>query len=85
MANNSITKSVTVTADYALLSAASMVVSVEISCPPSNVGNVTFRDGAGNECEWVPGEWHEFRSIDLAELQVKGTAGDKVTIVGGTW
>jgi len=85
MPNNSITDTVTVAADYAPLSASSLVMTVDISCPPGNVGNVTFRDAAGNEAEWVPGEWHNFQSVDLAELQIKGTAGDKVTIVGGTW
>ena len=34
---------------------------------------------------WVPGQWHDFRSIDLAAVHVKGTPGDVVTVVGGTW
>ena len=33
----------------------------------------------------VPGEWHTLHRVDLAEIQVKGSAGDTVTINGGTW
>ena len=39
----------------------------------------------GADVPWVPGEWHEFNRVNLAEVQVKGTPGDIVTVVGGTW
>ena len=73
------------TAGYQPLVAARLVGSVTISCPPGNAGNVTFRGDDGGEVPWIPGEWHTFRSIDLSAVQVKGTAGDVVSIVGGTW
>jgi len=34
---------------------------------------------------WQPGEWHSFPRINLADLQVRGQVGDRITLVGGTW
>ena len=48
------------------------------------VGNVTLKSADG-EVQMIPGEWQEFHRIDLSELQVKGAAGDIVTVIGGTW
>ena len=31
------------------------------------------------------GEFHQFQRIDLARLSVRGTPGDAVTVIGGTW
>lgn len=83
--NNVIMRKIDVTADYQPLSSGKLVASVTISSPPGNAANVTFKTPEGNEVLWISGEWHNFRSIDLAEIQVKGTVGDTVTIVGGTW
>ena len=83
--NNVVMRKITVTGDYQPLVSASLVASVTISTPPTNVGNVLFKGDDGSDVPWVPGEWHEFRSIELASIQVKGTPGDLVTVVGGTW
>jgi len=83
--NNTIMRTVTVTADYAALASEKTVVSVTISCPPANAGNVIFRGDTGDEVPWVPGEWHTLYRVDLSEIEMKGTVGDTVTVVGGTW
>ena len=83
--NNFIMRKFTVSATYQALATSRLVASVTISCPPSNVGNVNFKGDDGTDVPWIPGEWHDFVSVNLAEIQVKGTAGDVVTIVGGTW
>jgi len=31
---------------------------------------------------WEPSEYHHFSGIDLATIEVKGTAADVVTVVG---
>jgi hypothetical protein len=68
------------------LSATKLIASVTISCPPANSGTVYFKVGtSGTEVPWVPGEWHEFKNIDLSTLYLRGTPGDAVTIIGGTW
>jgi len=83
--NNVVMRKITVTADYQPLVSGSLVASVTISTPPTNAGNVLFKGDDGSDVPFVPGEWHEFRSIDLSAVQVKGTPGDVVSVVGGTW
>ena len=83
--NNVVMRKITVTADYQPLVSASLVASVTISTPPTNSANVLFKGDDGSDVPFVPGEWHEFRSIDLAGIQVKGSPGDVVSVVGGTW
>jgi hypothetical protein len=83
--NNVIMRKIDVTADYQPLSSEKLVASVTISTPPGNSASVTFKTPEGSEAPWIPGEWHDFQSINLAEIQVKGNAGDTVTIIGGTW
>ena len=85
--NNVLMRKVDVTGDWAALASEKTVASVTISCPPANAGNVTFKslDDSGDEVPWIPGEWHAFERVDLARIEVKGTPGDTVTLVGGTW
>ncbi|MCX7806091.1 MAG: hypothetical protein N3A38_12995 [Planctomycetota bacterium] len=85
MPSNVVMRKVTVTGSYAKLSASSLVASVEISTPPDNAGNVLFKCADGSDVPWVPGEYHFFKSVDLSTIEVKGTPGDIVTIIGGTW
>ena len=83
--NNVIMRKVTVGAAYAPLATTTVVASVTISTPPGNSGTVYFKGDDGSDVPYVPGEWHDFRSVNLAEIEVKGTPGDSVTIIGGTW
>jgi hypothetical protein len=83
--NNVIMRTKTVAGEYQPLVAEQLVGSVTISTPPGNEGNVTFKGDDGSDVAWVPGEWHEFRSVDLSAIEVKGTPGDTVTVIGGTW
>ena len=83
--HNIIMRTVPVTPDYQPLSAVSLVGSVTISAPPSNVSIVWFRGDDGSDVAYRPGTWFNFRRIDLSEIFVKGTPGDVVEIVGGTW
>lgn len=83
--NNTIMRTITVTADYQPLASQRLVGSVTISCPSGNAGPVIFKGDDGSEVPWIAGEWHSFRSIDLSTVFVKGTSGDTISIVGGTW
>ena len=83
--NNTIMRLVTVTGTYAPIAAASTVASVNVSCPPGNTGYVYIRGDLDEDVPLEPGEWHDLRRVDLAELNVKGTPGDVVKIIGGTW
>ena len=69
---------------YRPLSEHSLVASVDINAPPTNVGPVFFRGQDGRDVPWHPSEWHFFSRVDLSEIFVKGSPGDVVTVVGGT-
>lgn len=83
--NNFIIRKITVTTSYQSLISTKFTASVTISCPPTNTGNVLFKGDDGTDVPWMPGEWHEFRSVNLNEMQIKGNTGDSVTVIGGTW
>lgn len=82
--NNTILRQIDVTDEFQPLASERTVASVTISCPPGNAENVTLKSADG-EAQMIPGEWQEFHRIDLSELQIKGTAGDVITVIGGTW
>lgn len=83
--NNVIMRTLVLTGDYQPLAAQRVVGSITISAPPSNADDAIFLGDEGANVPWVPGEWHEFNRVNLAEIKVKGTPGDIVTVVGGTW
>ena len=83
--NNVLMRVIEVTEEYAPLVTERTVVTVTISCPPGNSANVLFKGDDGSDVPWLPGEWHTLVGINLADIQVKGTVGDTVTLVGGTW
>jgi len=83
--NNTILRMIPVGTDYQPLSAVSLVGSVTISALPSNANDVFFRGDDGSDVPHQPGEWYEYFSVDLSAIFVKGTPGDMVKIVGGTW
>ncbi|HOD83744.1 MAG TPA: hypothetical protein PKG77_20175 [Phycisphaerae bacterium] len=83
--NNPFMRKIVLTANYQPLASAKLVLSVEISCLPTNASNALFKCGGDVDVPWIPGEWHDFVGIDLSEIQVKGTPGDVVTAVGGSW
>ena len=83
--NNTIMRKIDVTADYAPLSSESLVGSVTISCLPTNAGDVYFKGDDGSDVPWKPGQWIDFQRVDLSEIKVKGTPGDVVTVIGGSW
>jgi hypothetical protein len=84
MANSVFMRQITLTAVHQPLGG-NEVYSVDISCPPTNSGPTFFKVGAGAEVRWLASEWHAFRRIKLSDITVRGTPGDVVSIVGGTW
>ena len=83
--NNVIMRKVDVTENYTPLVSEKTVCTVTISAPPTNVGNVFFKADDGSDVFFLPGEWHCLVRVNLADIQIKGTVGDVVTLVGGTW
>ena len=84
MANGVFMRQITLTGVHQPLGG-NEVYTVDISCPPTNTGPAFFKAGAGSEVGWLPSEWHHCRRIRLSDITVRGTPGDVVSIVGGTW
>ena len=83
--NNVIMRKVDGTGSFTSLASVKTVCTVTISAPPSNSASVIFAGDDGSQVPWSAGEWHTFRSIDLAAIQAQIAVGDILTIVGGTW
>ena len=83
--NNVVMFSVALSGEYRALSDRPLVASVDISASPSNAGPVYFLGDDGRDVLWQISEWHSFKSVDLSKISVKGTPGDVVSVVGGTW
>ncbi|HPP54826.1 MAG TPA: hypothetical protein PK777_17860 [Thermoguttaceae bacterium] len=83
--NNLIARIISVTSQYQPLATERLVATITLSAPPGN-GNPIFLQGdSGQDVPLVPGEWHLFQHVNLAEIRIKGMAGDTVTVIGGTW
>lgn len=84
--NNIILRTIPLTADVQPLSAQDVeVASVDVTAPPGNQGPVLFHGDDGSTVAWIPGEYHTFLRVNLAAIHVRGTPGDVLTLVGGTW
>jgi hypothetical protein len=83
--NSTIMRRIPVTADYQPLSAVALVGSFEISAVPTNAASVFFQGDDGSDVPWMPGEYHAVYRVDLSRILAKGTPGDQVTVIGGTW
>ena len=83
--NNVVMRKITVTGSYQPLTDSQLIASVTISAQPTNVGPVLFEGDDGMNVPWLAGEWHALVRVDLSAIRVKGTPGDVVTVVGGTW
>ena len=87
--NNVIMRTITLTDQYQPLSnKAREVASVDITVVPGNQGTAYFICGdplsqAG--VAWIGGEYHPFYRVNLSEIKVRGTPGDQITVIGGTW
>jgi len=83
--NNAVMFTFELSGEYRPLSETPLVASVDISAPPGNADPVFFRGMDGGDVLWIKGEWHTMIRVDLSTIYVKGTPGDVVSVVGGTW
>jgi hypothetical protein len=83
--NNTIIRSINVTDTYAPLSATQLIGSVVVECPSTNAAAVYFQGDDDSDVAVEPGSSYVFLSVDLNQFHVKGTDGDVVNVIGGTW
>ncbi|MCG3128261.1 MAG: hypothetical protein CHACPFDD_03138 [Phycisphaerae bacterium] len=56
------------------------VVQATVIADPTNPGNVSVRFRGGNSTQWPPGAAVAFVSVDLSEIEVRGTTNHKVLV-----
>ncbi|AQT67943.1 hypothetical protein STSP2_01095 [Anaerohalosphaera lusitana] len=83
--NNIIARKIDLTDQFQQLSESKTVGTVTVTALSGNSSEVILLGDTGDQVPLVPGEWHTFIRVDLARINVKGSAGDGVTVVGGTW
>lgn len=83
--NTVIQRKIDVTPDYQPISANRLIGTFDISCLPTNAGDVFFEGDDGSDVPWSAGEWHQLIRVDLSSIRIKGTIGDSITVVGGTY
>ena len=84
--NNVVMRTIPLSADFQPLSGEAIeVASVDLTAPPTNQHPVIFAGDDGSEVAWFPGEMHIFWRVNLGEIRVRGTPGDVLSVVGGTW
>ncbi|HOQ06007.1 MAG TPA: hypothetical protein PKY88_12430, partial [Anaerohalosphaeraceae bacterium] len=74
--NNLIARIISVTSQYQPLVPERLVATITLSAPPTNASPVYIQGDSGQDVPLVPGEWHLFQRVNLAEIRIKGTAGD---------
>ncbi len=84
-ANAIVMRTKTLTTSYTALGSHPNDVTVDVTCPSTNSGVVYFEGDDASDVPWQPGETHNLSGVDLSAINVKGTAGDKVTVIGGEW
>jgi hypothetical protein len=82
MSNRVIAISVTLASGYAALSATALVADVEITSISTNADAYILGSDGTTHVIWKAGQTHTFVGVDLASIQMKGTAGNVVTIIG---
>lgn len=84
--NNVLMRRIVLTADWQPLTDRDVeVATVDVQAPPTNTGPVLFLGDTDHEVPWIAGEYHTLVRVNLADLRVKGTPGDIVTLIGGSW
>lgn len=75
-------KSISLTAAYQKLATERTVLTVTIIANPLNVGVMQIRVDGGTAANWPKGVSNSFAGIDISRIEVKGSAGDSLLVVG---
>lgn len=75
-------KSYSLTASYQKLATERTVLTATIIASPLNVGVMQIRVDGGTAANWPKGVSNGFAGIDISRIEVKGSAGDSVLVVG---
>ena len=76
-------QSIAVSAAWQPLAASRTVMTASITTSPANTQPVQFRVDGGATVPWPAGVSNTLVSVDLSRIEVSGTSGDTVLVVGG--
>lgn len=76
-------QSIAVGASWQPLAVARTVMTAAITTSPANTQPVQFRVDGGPAVPWPAGVSNTLVGVDLARIEVSGTSGDSVLVVGG--
>ena len=82
--SNVVVMRVGLTAAFVPLAAQRLVASFSLLPGSTNSQVVVVSDGKGGTADLRPGGEFRFAQVNLAELSVKGKAGEEVFVVGNT-
>ncbi len=75
-------KSYTLSANWQKLALSRTIVSATFVTSPTNAGLMQIRVDGGTEANWPKGVASAFQGIDIARIEVKGTANDSLLVAG---
>ena len=84
MAANVYMKSINLSSTWEKLADESMVMNATIIASSKNTGNIDVRFRGGTTAKWPPGGAAMLEGADLSEIEVKGSSGHWVLVVGYT-
>lgn len=86
MANNIYAKSFVFTGEgYLQVETKETVLTVTLIASGKNSTNIQFRVAGGPDVNFPPGGMVTLQSVDISQLEVKGSLGHHLSIVGGSW
>lgn len=81
-ARTPIFRTVSLTGSYAPLADTTIVGDFVITALETNAAAAYFQGDDGSDVKAAPKDWYVFKGCDLSAIRMKGTVGDKVTIIG---
>ncbi|MCK6458121.1 MAG: hypothetical protein L6Q92_16525 [Phycisphaerae bacterium] len=75
-------KSYSLTANWQKLADTRTVLAATIIASPLNVGVMQVRVDGGTAANWPKGVSSGFVGVDISRIEVKGSSGDSVLVVG---
>lgn len=83
MARNVIQHAVTISTEWQALAAKRQIMDATLSTAADNQGGVLVRlnEDDATIAAWFPGVTNQLMGVDLATIEVKGTAGDRFLVV----
>ena len=90
MSKSAINTTLTITANFSSVSSiygavGALLFKGQMVLPSTNnVSGVTIESSSasGDDVVAAPGTYQDYSAVDLSTIMVKGTAGDKITLVG---